>query len=351
MRAAGDATLVASGSASSALDLLPRAPLLVERVDSEAAQIPSPIAATAAAAAIAAIAAKAQRAPERNDVRPLGARPRSRIRSRSAAAARGDSTANASAVAAALERGELLAAALARARGAARTPAPPRVERVERVGGGQLVDGPDSISVSSVSSQQLAQAREPGEHPTLDRTERLPEPLGELGLREAAVVRELERLALRVGELPQRVLDALALQRSQASSSAASATRLGASSSASVRRRCSRRTMSTARRWTSVRIQVLAFARSGTKRAARAPDGEERLLHRVLGERAVAQDPQREPVRDAPEAVVELGESRLVRASRERDDGLVRKMGEVPRQRSRAYKSNGVPSTHIRRSP
>ena len=64
---------------------------------------------------------------------------------------------------------------------------------------------------------------------------------------------------------------------------------------------------------------------------------------------AVAQHAAREPVRDAPVAVVELGESRLVRASCEGDDGFVRKMGEVPRHRSRAY--NGVPATHTRRSP
>ena len=49
--------------------------------------------------------------------------------------------------------------------------------------------------------QKLAQAREPGEHSALDRAERLPETLGELRLRIAAVVGELDRLALLVGQL------------------------------------------------------------------------------------------------------------------------------------------------------
>jgi len=38
-----------------------------------------------------------------------------------------------------------------------------------------------------------------------------------------------------------------------------------------------------------------------------APDAEEGLLNGVLGERLVAQDPQREPVGDTAEAVVERG--------------------------------------------
>ena len=46
-----------------------------------------------------------------------------------------------------------------------------------------------------------------------------------------------------------------------------------ASSSGSARRRSSRRTRSTARRWTSVRIQVLAFARSAENAGGGAPDG------------------------------------------------------------------------------
>ena len=70
---------------------------------------------------------------------------------------------------------------------------------------------------------------------------------------------------------------------------------------------------------------MLAFARSGTKRAAVRQTREERLLHRVLGERLVAQDPQREAVGDAAEAVVELGERRLVGARGEQRRALRRR--------------------------
>src|SRR5262245_62707340 len=60
--------------------------------------------------------------------------------------------------------------------------------------------------------EELTQVREPGEHSTLDSAQRLAEPLGQFRLREAAVVGELERLALDVGQLAKRLLDALALE-------------------------------------------------------------------------------------------------------------------------------------------
>src|SRR5205085_3594332 len=60
--------------------------------------------------------------------------------------------------------------------------------------------------------EQVAQPAKAAEHPGFDRTDRLSEPLRELGLREAAVVRELEGLALLIRKLPQRELHALALE-------------------------------------------------------------------------------------------------------------------------------------------
>src|SRR5207249_2084120 len=60
--------------------------------------------------------------------------------------------------------------------------------------------------------EQLSQARQPRKHPALDRTERFAEPIGELGLCEAAVVGELDRLALLVWEPPQGLLDARTLK-------------------------------------------------------------------------------------------------------------------------------------------
>ena len=75
---------------------------------------------------------------------------------------------------------------------------------------------------------------------------------------------------------------------------------------------------------------MLALPRSGMKREARSPDGEERLLHRVLGERLVAQDAQREPVRGAAVAVVQLGERRLLRPGGQGDERFVGEVGELP---------------------
>ena len=60
-----------------------------------------------------------------------------------------------------------------------------------------------------------------------------------------------------------------------------------------------------------------------------APDAEERLLHGILGEPVVAQDAEREPVGDAADAVVQLGQRALVAAGDERDESLVREVSEV----------------------
>ena len=81
------------------------------------------------------------------------------------------------------------------------------------------------------------------------------------------------------------------------------------------------------------------------KRAAPRQSAEERLLHRVLGERLVAQHPVREPVGDAADPVVELGQRRLVRAGDERDERFVGEVGEVAaaahRLGRRAYRGEG----------
>ena len=78
---------------------------------------------------------------------------------------------------------------------------------------------------------------------------------------------------------------------------------------------------------------MLAFAALGQEARGAAPDREKGLLHRVLGERLVAEDAQREPVGDAAVAVVQLRERNLVRARGERDDGLVGEVGECPGHR------------------
>src|SRR5205823_8316199 len=75
-------------------------------------------------------------------------------------------------------------------------------------GGGRRFPCPLSLRRSL---EQLAKAREAAEHPALDRTDGLAESFGELGLREASVVRELQCLALLVGKPTQRALHPLAL--------------------------------------------------------------------------------------------------------------------------------------------
>ena len=98
--------------------------------------------------------------------------------------------------------------------------------------------------------------------------------------------------------------------------------------------------MSTARRWTSARIHVDAFARSGTKRGALRHTARKPSCTASSASDAVAEHAHAEAVRDAAVAVVELAERGLVRARDERDDGLVGKVREVPCHRGRAY--NGV---------
>ena len=75
---------------------------------------------------------------------------------------------------------------------------------------------------------------------------------------------------------------------------------------------------------------MLAFARSGTKLAALRQSAEEGLLHGVLCQRLVAEDAEREPVGDAADPVVQLGQGRLVAARDERHQGFVGQVSQVP---------------------
>jgi hypothetical protein len=56
------------------------------------------------------------------------------------------------------------------------------------------------------------------------------------------------------------------------------------------------------------------------------PSREETFLHCILCELLVPKDPESKSVRHSAEPVVELGERRLVRARKERDDRLVGKV-------------------------
>ena len=68
----------------------------------------------------------------------------------------------------------------------------------------------------------------------------------------------------------------------------------------------------------SARLRAL-----GEEAVCAPPDAEERLLDRILGQRLVPEDPQREAERDPAEAVVELGERVVVGGGDEREQRLV----------------------------
>ena len=71
---------------------------------------------------------------------------------------------------------------------------------------------------------------------------------------------------------------------------------------------------------------IVAFAsRGGSPSAAQASSHREAPL--------IAEDPPREAVGDAAEAVVELAERDLVGAGDERHEGFVREVGEISRHR------------------
>src|SRR5262249_40979825 len=155
--------------------------------------------------------------------------------------------------------------------------------------------------------QQLAQPGEPGEGAALDRPERLPELLRNLRLRQAAVVRELDRLALVRGQLLERVLNDAAMEADRGPLVA----RLPGRELLRLQRlRAAALLAAHEVDRAPVDERQDPGARAGALReepGRRAPDGQEGVLDGVLGERVVAEDAQREPVGDAAETVVELG--------------------------------------------
>src|SRR5205823_10049984 len=88
--------------------------------------------------------------------------------------------------------------------------------RADATGRRRCRDSPSrglSLKRARVFAENVAQAGEAGEHAALDRPEWLIQALGELGLRVAAVVGELDRLALLGWQLAEGIADRLALRR------------------------------------------------------------------------------------------------------------------------------------------
>ncbi len=213
-----------------------------------------------------------------------------------------------------------------------------RVERVERVAGDQLVSFGFHVPSCLGVVEKLTQPGEPGEHPALDGAQRLAEPLCQLGLGVAAVVRELDRLPLRVGQETKGGLHAVTLE-------AQPCRLLGA---AGDRRAFAIRVLErlgAAALLASHEIDGAAMHESqdpgarlcpvGRVGRGCAPEREEALLHGVFRQPVVAQDAVREAVRDAAYTVVELGQRRLVATRDERDERLIREVSLVLTHRPR----------------
>jgi hypothetical protein len=177
--------------------------------------------------------------------------------------------------------------------------------------------------------QQLPQARQSCEHPALDGTEGLTEAIGELRLREPAVVRELECLPLLVGKAAQRVPYLGALQAQPrlvlghvCARLRSRLERLGAAGLLAA----NDVNGAAVDEGQDPRARRPAF---GDEAGGRAPKGQEAVLDSVLRERRIADDSQREAVGDLAEAVVERRESAVVRARNERDERLIGEMSEI----------------------
>ena len=163
-----------------------------------------------------------------------------------------------------------------------------------------------------------------------------PSRLGELGLGEAAVVGELERLALLVGKRAQRLLHALALEaaatppppphRPPPARRARAAPRAGAPRGGRGRPRGGGRASGSTCAPSRARGRTAgASARRRGRRPARRP-------RRAPGRAGSAARARRRPA----DAVVELGERRLVRRARRARRALHRRGGRGPRHAHRA---------------
>ena len=155
------------------------------------------------------------------------------------------------------------------------------------------------------------------------------EALGELRLRVAPVVGELDRFSLLRGELAQRLADRLPpgcdlrfVGRLATREFAFGLEGLGAPALLAADE--IDRAAVDERQQPRARLRPL-----GGEPAGGPPDAEESLLHCVLRQRVVAENPERETVGQPAEAAVKLGERLVVCARDQRQNGLVRQMRKL----------------------
>src|SRR5262249_36891539 len=148
---------------------------------------------------------------------------------------------------------------------------------------------------SGVLAERLPEAREAGEHAALDRPERLSESLGELGLRVAAVVSELDRLPLLGRKPAQRLADRLPLGGYLGLVGGLGARRLGVGQRLRAAPLLSAdevyRPAVNEGEQPGARLRAL-----GDEAVGCAPRAEEGLLHGVLRQGVVAENAEGEPV-------------------------------------------------------
>ena len=180
-----------------------------------------------------------------------------------------------------------------------------------------------------VLAECVAEARQAGEHAALDRAERLAEALGELRLRVAPVVGELDRFSLLRGELAQRLADRLPpgcelrfVGRLGTREFTFGLEGLGAPALLAADE--IDRAAVDERQQPRARLRPLRGEPAGG-----SPDAEEGVLHCVLRQGVVAEDPERKAVGQPAEAAVELGKRLVVCARDQRQHRLVRQMRKL----------------------
>ena len=176
--------------------------------------------------------------------------------------------------------------------------------------------------------EQLAKEGEAGEHSAFHRPKRKAKLLGQLPLREATVVRQLEQPPLTAGKAPQSAADAtrgITLLRELVRASAGRSVFVGHPAAPFLRpHEIDGATVGD-------HHDPCANVVTGRESPGRAPDVEEGVLDGVFGEMPIAENAEGEPVGDFPVPVVELTERLFLAECDERDKLLISVVGRRAR--------------------